>query len=199
MQKDSQRKILNSHFLLAMSVMLLACVTAASPRGQAVLKMPPPGKEIQIMNTAASKRAVVPNPPAGQAAKSLVQAVENGRKIKAVGTVKGTIYIKNVSGNNLGDFGCRNLIVHINPLGGNPPKWRLSRIGTGDFSTRKCSYSIQNVPSAESFGISLRADFPNACDQKVFKADAGFPTKIKTGETLTYNLGVSQISCTLAK
>ena len=129
----------------------------------------------------------------------MVQAVENGRKIKAVGTVKGTIYIKNVSGNNLGDFGCRNLIVHINPLGGNPPKWRLSRIGTGDFSTRKCSYSIQNVPSAESFGISLRADFPNACDQKVFKADAGFPTKIKTGETLTHNLGVSQISCTLAK
>lgn len=137
--------------------------------------------------------------PAGDTRKSFGQIGENERKIKAVGTVKGTIYIKNVSGNNLGNFVCRNLIVHINPLGGNPPKWRRSRIGTGDFSTRKCSYSIEDVPSGESFSISLRAEFPKACDQKVFKGDASFPTKLKTAETLTYNLSVSQITCAVAK
>jgi hypothetical protein len=138
-------------------------------------------------------------PRAGRAINSFAQATENERKIKLVGTVRGTIHIKSVHGNNLADFGCKNLVVSILPLGENPPRWRLSRIGTGDFSTRKCSYSIQNVPSGVSFGISLKAEFPKGCDQKVFKPDATFPTKIKTAETLTYDLGVSELACTVAK
>jgi hypothetical protein len=138
-------------------------------------------------------------PPAKRAVNLFAQATENERKIKTVGTVKGTIHIKSVSGNNLGDFGCKNLIVQILPLGENPPKWRLSKIGSGNFSTGKCSYWIPNVPSDVSFGISLKAEFPKGCDQKVFKPDASFPTKIKTGETLTYNLGVSQLTCSVVK
>jgi hypothetical protein len=136
---------------------------------------------------------------AGSAGKSFAQAGENERKIKAVGTVKGTIHIKSVYGNNLGDFGCKNLVVRILPLGEDPLTWRRSRTGTGNFSTRKCSYSIPNVPSGVSFGISLKAEFPKGCDQKVFKPDASFPTKIKTGETLTYNLGVSALACAVVK
>lgn len=133
------------------------------------------------------------------ATKSLPQPQENLRKTRPVGTVKGTVHIKNVYGNNLGDFGCKNLIVHINPLGHNPPKWRRSRIGSGNFATRKCTYVIENVPSGESFGISIKADFPKPCDQRVFKPDASFPTTIKTGQTLIYNLGVSELSCAVVK
>src|SRR5688500_18030470 len=56
---------------------------------------------------------------------------QRGKIIKLPGAVKGTIYIQNVSGNNLQNFGCKNLAAIIYPLSA-PPKWRRSRIGTGD-------------------------------------------------------------------
>ncbi|MCA1623262.1 MAG: hypothetical protein LC768_04315 [Acidobacteria bacterium] len=134
------------------------------------------------------------------AVKTSAQEVEKerGKLIKLPGVVKGTIYIKNVSGNNLGNFRCRNLAAIIYPLGGSP-KWRRSRIGTGDFSKRKCLYSISDVPAGASFTISLMAEFPNSCDQKTFDTHVSFPMEIKPQETLTYDFTVTKISCTVLK
>ncbi len=123
---------------------------------------------------------------------------ERGKLVKLPGVVKGTIYIKNVSGNNLGNFRCSNLVAIIYPLA-NPPKWRRSRKGTGDFSKRECSFSITDVPAGESFTVSLKAEFPDSCDQKIFDTHVSFPMKIKPQETLTYHFTVTKISCSVVK
>lgn len=123
---------------------------------------------------------------------------QRGKMVKLPGVVKGTIYIKNVSGNNLGNFRCSNLVAIIYPLSA-PPKWRRSRKGTGDFSKRKCSFSISDVPAGESFTVSLKAEFPDSCDQKTFDTHVSFPMEIKPQETLTYHFTVTKISCTVLK
>jgi len=123
---------------------------------------------------------------------------QRGKMVKVSGVVNGTIYVQNVSGNNLGNFRCSNLVAIIYPLG-NQPKWRRSRKGTGDFSKRKCSFSISDVPAGENFTISLKAEYPNSCDQKTFDTHVSFPMEIKPQETLTYHFTVTKISCSVVK
>ncbi len=117
-----------------------------------------------------------------------------------LGTVKGTIFIKNVSGNNLGNFTCANLTVTVSDLESPPEKrWKKTTTATGDFSTRKCAYKVLRVPANKSFTASVSANFPNGCDHKSFQADALFPTKINSYQTLTFNFTITKISCTVVK
>lgn len=114
------------------------------------------------------------------------------------GTVKGTIVIKEISGNNLGNFNCSNLRVTVSEIGGNE-KWARSRTAGGNIRTQKCSYLIPNVPSEDQFIVGIAAQFPKGCDLKIFKVENSLPTKIKGGETFTYHLVITQIKCEIVK
>ncbi len=116
------------------------------------------------------------------------------------GTVKGTIIIKNVSGNNLGNFGCDDISVTLSDLTAPQDKrWQLKTTATGDFSTRKCAYKIARVPADNSFSAAVSPQFPGGCDQKSFQTSASFPMKVSPYQTLTYDFTVTKISCTLVK
>jgi len=116
------------------------------------------------------------------------------------GMVKGTIFIKNVSGNNMGNFACENLTITLADLKSPAEKrWKLTTTATGDFSTRKCSYKFARVLANNSFTAGISAQFPNGCDQKSFAANASFPMEVKSFQTLTYNFTVTKISCTIVK
>lgn len=116
------------------------------------------------------------------------------------GTMKGTIFIKSVSGNNLGKFTCANLTVTVSDLESPAEKrWKKTVAATGDFSTRKCAYKVLRVPQNNSFTASVTADFQGGCDQKSFEANALFPTKIKSYKPLVFDFTVTKISCSIVK
>lgn len=133
-------------------------------------------------------------------ASAAAQQIE-GKKEKLrllTGTVKGTVVIKEMSGNNLGNFGCSNLRVNVSSLNVKE-KWSRSRTAGGNIRTLKCAFQVTGVPSEDQFIVSVAANFPKGCDLKIFKAESSFPTKIKGGETLTYDQIVTQIKCEIVK
>ena len=131
------------------------------------------------------------------------QATQNGRGplTKMPGVVKGEILIKEIGGNNLGNFGCSNLVVGINRIDAKRPyDWERTGSATGDISTKRCTYTISNVPAHGRFVAVIGANFPNGCDQKLFDATTSFPMQLKKGgEVLVYNFAVSRISCVMLK
>jgi hypothetical protein len=71
---------------------------------------------------------------------------------------------------------------------------------TGNFSSRRCSFSIKGIPAGQSFTLSLPApEFPKACDEKKFETHTSFPMTVKTGQNLTYDFSVNRIRCVLLK
>ena len=113
------------------------------------------------------------------------------------GAVYGDIVIKEVSGNHLGNFSCSNLTVYVSKLGENG--WQRKATATGNFSTRRCSFRISNVPARESFVASVKAEFPNGCDEKKFETTTSFPMQLKGREQLRYGFTVMRIRCVLVK
>ena len=112
------------------------------------------------------------------------------------GAVYGEILIKEVSGNNVGNFPCANLTVYVSKLEGG---WQRSAKAIGNFSARRCSFRIPNVPAGEAFVAVLKAQFPNACDEQKFETTTSFPMKLKGREQLKYDFSVSRIRCVLVK
>lgn len=133
---------------------------------------------------------------AGAAAQQIER--KKGKIGLLTGTVKGTVVIKQMSGNNLGNFGCSNLRVTVSSLNVKE-KWSRSRTTGGNIRTLRCSFQVTGVPSEDQFIVSVAANFPKGCDLKVFKVEGSFPTKIKGGETLTYDPVVTQIKCEIVK
>ena len=125
------------------------------------------------------------------------QAEQDNRKYTGYGTVSGAINIMEVAGNNLGNFTCGRIKVRLKGQAGG---WEKTVSATGNFSSRKCYYSITNVPSGKYFSLFIPTpEFPNACDEKRFEADASFPMLVKTGEKLTFNFKVTRVVCRLVK
>jgi len=118
-----------------------------------------------------------------------------------LGTLSGTITIKELSGNNLGGFGCSNINVHLASLirTGPPYTWSMKAPASGDVRSGRCRYSIPNVRSGSDFTVGLTASFPRSCDLKVFKADSSFPLKLSPKRVLVYSPAVQQVTCTIVK
>jgi len=112
------------------------------------------------------------------------------------GSVYGEIVIKEASGNNLSGFTCGHLIVEIRKLGGG---WEHSSGGVGNFSSRRCSFKVTDIPPDQTFVAVLKTYFLMGCDQKSFETTTSFPMKLKTKEELRYNFAVSKISCVKLK
>ena len=126
-----------------------------------------------------------------------VAAQQLGRQqILRSGSVYGEIMIKEVSGNNIGNFSCANLTVNANKLQGG---WNRKATATGSFAGRRCSFRISNVPAGEVFVAVLTAEFPNGCDEKKFETTTSFPMELKSREQLKYNFSVARIRCVLVK
>ena len=113
------------------------------------------------------------------------------------GSVRGQITIKQVSGNNLGDFGCSNISVSASGLG--KGAWSRSVGSHGKFSDRVCEYSLPRVPANVPFTVTLAGNFPRGCDLKVFKSDSSFPMTVKSRGSITFNPTIQQITCTIVK
>ena len=112
------------------------------------------------------------------------------------GVVYGEIYIKEVSGNHVGNFTCANLTVSVSKLSGG---WQRKAAAMGSFAGRRCSYRVINVPAGEQFVAVLNAQFPNACDEKKFETTQSFPMELKSREQLRYAFDVTRIRCVLVK
>ncbi|HKP68395.1 MAG TPA: hypothetical protein VJV05_03860 [Pyrinomonadaceae bacterium] len=112
------------------------------------------------------------------------------------GVVYGAISIEEVSGNNLGNFGCSNMTVSVSKLNGG---WKRTVTAIGDFGARRCSYRITNVRAGEQFVATLSAQFPKGCDEKKFETSTSFPMALKGGEQMKYNFGVTRVRCVLVK
>ena len=125
----------------------------------------------------------------------------DAQKKLAVGTLSGTITIKELSGNNLGGFGCSNISVHLASLirTGSPYTWSMKMPASGDVRSGKCRYSFSNVRAGSDFTVGLTANFPRSCDLKVFKSDSSFPLELSGKTGLVYSPTVQQVTCTLLK
>jgi hypothetical protein len=116
------------------------------------------------------------------------------------GTVKGSINIENMSGNNLGNFACSNLAVGVQSVGKKRPfTWSERSRAEGQIKTKRCDYTVPNVRANSMFTLSVTADFPNSCDLKTFKTSSSFPMKISDGQVMRYEPIVYQVACTLVK
>lgn len=113
------------------------------------------------------------------------------------GSVYGDIVIKEVSGNHIGNFSCSNLTVYVSKLSENG--WKRKATATGNFSARRCSFRVANVPAGETFIASVKAEFPNGCDEKKFETTTSFPMRLKGREQLRYGFAVMRIRCVLVK
>src|SRR5215203_1447661 len=111
-------------------------------------------------------------------------------------SVYGEIVIKEATGNNLSGFTCGHLIVEIRKLGGG---WEHSSGGVGNFSSRRCSFKVTDIPPDQTFVAVLKTYVLMGCDQKSFETTTSFPMKLKTKEELRYNFAVSKISCVKLK
>ena len=129
---------------------------------------------------------------------------KDDRKIKKLpGKIKGEIVIKDATGNNLGEFKCANLRVFASRMQRDPytkQKWMRESLAAGNFSARRCSFLITDVP-VDSGVFSIFAQLESApCEQKSMKANASFPMEMKKGgETLTYNITVYVLRCFVIK
>ena len=136
------------------------------------------------------------------AGSSVAQLQKDDSKLSKIpGRVEGEIVIMEKTGNNLGNFGCSNLGVGINRIDAKRPyDWKRSGTATGDISTKRCSFSVPNVPAYGTFVAVIKARFPKPCDQKTFDATTSFPMQLKKGgEVLKYNFVVSLIKCVVVK
>jgi len=133
------------------------------------------------------------------------QSASGQQKIRYNGptaTVKGTIYIKGVSGNNVGKLSCENLRVLMRMEGRDErgTKWTEVRTaqGKGDFSKGKCSYSITVFAN---FDIYPRIGAPAMpCDQKSLEAyDPQVVLSVKPEQTFTFNFSIKKVTCTVLK
>jgi len=117
------------------------------------------------------------------------------------GTIKGTIYIKELSGNNAYKLTCQNFVVIMKwTIPGGPPRTVVEKTqGEGDFSKRKCSYSI-SVHADRSIEPSIKADNSMPFDQKSLEAyDPNLKLKVKPNKMFAFNFTVKKISCVLLK
>jgi hypothetical protein len=125
------------------------------------------------------------------------QAGDRTTPVPLPGAVHGDIVIKEVSGNNIGNFACGNLTVYVSKLGGSG--WQRHGTATGNFGSRRCSFKVSNVPAGEPFVAVLKAEFPHGCDEKKFETTTSFPMKLKGREQMRYNFAVARIRCVLVK
>lgn len=125
------------------------------------------------------------------------QVKQDKRKYTGYGSVSGTINIQEVSGNNVGNFTCDRIKVMLKMQTGG---WEKTVSATGNFGSRKCSFSISNIPSGKHFSLFIpMPEFPNACDEKKFMADTSFPMEVKAGEKKLFNFRVTLVRCVLVK
>ncbi|CAN5611099.1 hypothetical protein BH20ACI4_BH20ACI4_05990 [soil metagenome] len=124
------------------------------------------------------------------------------RQVKKMpGKLKGEIIIKEAGGNNLGNFSCANLVVSANRIDAKRPlDWKRQGAATGDFSKRRCSFLISDIPAIGTFVAVISANFPKGCDLKTFDATTSFPMQLKKGgEVLKYDFTVTKIRCEIVK
>jgi hypothetical protein len=114
---------------------------------------------------------------------------------KQLGTVSGEIVIKEAVGSGLTKFKCSNLIARAGKLGGG---WNVSSRARGDFTKRRCTFTLPPMPAGIQFLAFLDAEMPG-CDQKTFDTTTSFPMELKPGEAMKYNFSVIKISCVLLK
>ena len=115
--------------------------------------------------------------------------------IKQPGTVSGEITFKEVVGSGLAKFKCANLVASAGKLGGG---WQVKTRASGDFTKRRCTFTLPPIPAGEQFVAVLNAQMPS-CDQKTFDTTTSFPMQLKPGEAMKYNFSVKKISCVLIK
>jgi hypothetical protein len=130
------------------------------------------------------------------------------------GEIKGTIYIKEVSGNNSHKFTCSNFEMSMNEYdsktGTTSPGYYVW--ATGDFSKRQCSYSIPYLEADKDYKPLIKglkyarnpkgvypAWYQN-CDQTSMEAyDPQVILRVKADKTHTFNFSVKKINCTVLK
>ena len=123
------------------------------------------------------------------------QELNKRNLIKQPGKVSGEITFKEVVGSGLTKFKCSNLLATASKLGGG---WQVKGQASGDFTKRRCTFTLPSVPAGEQFVATLNARMPD-CDQKTFDATTSFPMELKPGEAMKYNFSVIKISCVLLK
>ncbi|MEP6704463.1 MAG: hypothetical protein ABJB34_06640 [Acidobacteriota bacterium] len=111
------------------------------------------------------------------------------------GNVKGTIFIKNISGNIGNSLRCYHLIVDISP------SMSYAAEASGDIKTGQCSYFIIQVKPDQNFVLTIPkpALFKKFCDTSAFEVDGMYPQKIKPSETRVVNLMIRKAACTQLK
>ena len=123
-----------------------------------------------------------------------------GQTLAQNGTVRGTLAIKKMSGNDLAGFGCSNISVSATSLNRKRPhSWQVSRKALGDIKSGNCRYVIGDVRLNSQFTVTLTADLPQACDLRIFKPERSFPMKIVSSRPFEYNASVLEIACTQVK
>lgn len=123
------------------------------------------------------------------------QELNKRNLVKLPGSVSGEITFKETVGTGLAKFKCSNLVASASKLGGG---WQVKTQASGDFTKRRCTFSLKPIPAGEQFVAVLNARMP-ACDQKTFDATTSFPMELKPGEAMKYNFSVVKISCVLLK
>jgi hypothetical protein len=112
-------------------------------------------------------------------------------------TIKGTIYFKEVSGNNFHKLDCKHFLVRFSNYG----KGGGATQGSGDFSKRQCSYSISwGLQPDTDYKPSIELENWGKCDQMSMEAyDPKVVLRVKKGKTHTFNFTVKKVSCTVLK
>jgi hypothetical protein len=109
------------------------------------------------------------------------------------GEIKGTIFIKNISGNIGNSLRCFHLIIASSQS-------LFAAQATGDITTGKCSYFLGQVKSDENFVLTIRKPkLFKVCETGTFEVDGMFPQKIKPSETRVINLMIRKAACTQVK
>ncbi|MGI8638886.1 MAG: hypothetical protein ACR2MG_02915 [Pyrinomonadaceae bacterium] len=110
------------------------------------------------------------------------------------GKVKGTIYIKNISGNIGNSLKCQDLNIVVKPLS------TFTGQAKGDITTGKCSYLLVEIAPDTNFVLEIpKPKIFKVCDTSAFEVDGMFPQKIKPFETRVINLMIRKATCTQVK
>jgi hypothetical protein len=110
------------------------------------------------------------------------------------GKVKGTIFIKNISGNVGSTLKCSDLSIVVKPLN------TFTGQAKGDITTGKCSYSLVEIAPDTNFVLEIpKPKIFKVCDTSAFEVDGMFPQKLKPLETRVINLMIRKAACTQVK
>jgi hypothetical protein len=120
---------------------------------------------------------------------------------KPHGTVSGTIFIKNISGNIGSQLECGHLSVGAFKYPAEKEKIRFTMAApAGDIATGKCSYLL-HVPADKPFTVDLLTPelFLKSCEFYIFLTSRTSAMTLADRATRVINLTIREASCTQVK